>query len=1129
MLRKLASIFLCVCILITSIVFVQATPMQNLHIEYKEYEKNVQNLGKGLAYTSYSSNPGDALSEKALDIVSTIYTRTHWSRHNPAEDVYDWTYYDELLDWCEKNDKYLAFGIMNLDVMAGSATPMWVFEEAGAKGLEVICGYGYTNAGPVPGQEYHGSAKTWVPDYKDPIFWEKHDKFVKAMAERYDGHPRVAYVAMLSDGTYGEGGYGRMYSPDEPLPTYPSAEETWDIFYGAYQKYFTKTPLMYEKTTGFAEAADKGVGVKRNSLMGPMEQSQILARATKNGSVPVHHEFYGKYADQKAAANIGNAWYGEDYMWYMQEAHSTYACTSLDPGDGFIDAEYDVLKLTNDKVGYRWTINSMDIPAQFAEGETADICINIENNGLARCHRGGAVRLALLDENDEVVAQQWIDGVDPKTWIEHNSYDVSMPVEFSNINDGKYRLAIGVNHYLGSDEMYNLANYDKTSNGFYVLADVENKNKVFTISRHESDETITLCAGNTELELGTVKTKNGKFFVPIRKICEGLGVDLVYDAASNSVTLIKNDKEYNIVFGTNLASGIDCKNVHMTNKLETIDGVGYICTDELTALFGTGVSFDSEKRNLIISLEDTDFINTKPYMNRYELVEDSGFELNSDAWSLDATAFSVSDEQAAEGAKALKMTNTAPYTEFNRKKAIQLFTVESEKLYKLTFKTKGDAKVRCKVYGNWDESIAACASEPSEDWVENTLFFNFRDTFFRRDRDPFAYVSFETTGQNNATAYIDDVMLYTDADANLAEKNKDGIEIYGNGGFENDGKGWTDRSNVIEDYIEDDPHSGVGYASIDMKSPVWSSLCENFTTKMVKAGPGVYKYTCWLKADKPDTVVTVVPITIRDTETVHNSPIDFSVKVGTQWQKIEREFVIDWENSSPELDARNREMTIFGGIACVTQSDSKVYMDDISLKKIGELPQESDEPNLFARYEATADYGFETIDFDRYKSGPRLNWKVDDGFGFKVAENGYEGNGLSFNVKPSGEETCIADAYWYDTLDNNKVFGLENGQRYRLSFWMKLNNGMKANANCDDLLQIRDGILKFDTDEPFDFANDIGGSWRKISIECTATLQPDNNSDNGGTGSYFSIWTKPYSEYKDNVYILDNFSLEKVE
>ena len=73
------------------------------------------------------------------------------------------------------------------------ATPEWV-KIAGAKGTFYEFGKGPNEKG--------GS---WDPDFADPIFLNKLDRFLSAMGARYDGNPNVAFVDIGTYGMWGEG------------------------------------------------------------------------------------------------------------------------------------------------------------------------------------------------------------------------------------------------------------------------------------------------------------------------------------------------------------------------------------------------------------------------------------------------------------------------------------------------------------------------------------------------------------------------------------------------------------------------------------------------------------------------------------------------------------------------------------------------------------------------------------------------------------------------------------------------------------------------------------------------------------------------------------------------------------
>lgn len=105
------------------------------------------------------------------------------------------------------------------------ATPAWV-EAAGAKG------YNFT-----PGKGILPDGVFWEPDYDDPVFLQKLEHLLAALAARYDGHPDVAYIDIGSFGVWGEG-----HTWSSTAKAYPTSTLRRHI--ELHSKYFSRTPLM---------------------------------------------------------------------------------------------------------------------------------------------------------------------------------------------------------------------------------------------------------------------------------------------------------------------------------------------------------------------------------------------------------------------------------------------------------------------------------------------------------------------------------------------------------------------------------------------------------------------------------------------------------------------------------------------------------------------------------------------------------------------------------------------------------------------------------------------------------------------------------------------------------------------
>jgi len=94
----------------------------------------------------------------------------------------------------------VSFRICCKETWPGFATPEWVMK-AGAKG-------GFYPA---------GNGQAWEPDYGDPIFLDRLDKFHRVFASRYGSQPWLEFVDIGSYGEWGEGHTLRSSMRDWPV------------------------------------------------------------------------------------------------------------------------------------------------------------------------------------------------------------------------------------------------------------------------------------------------------------------------------------------------------------------------------------------------------------------------------------------------------------------------------------------------------------------------------------------------------------------------------------------------------------------------------------------------------------------------------------------------------------------------------------------------------------------------------------------------------------------------------------------------------------------------------------------------------------------------------------------------
>jgi hypothetical protein len=193
--------------------------------KYWDSSKPCNNPHKGWSLHYYDNainkygnrlQPTDSLND--FPCLNDIYLRLAWAYLEPEEGKYNWILLDSIIDRWVSRGHTISFRVTckETDDHLPYAVPEWVVKK-GAKGTMVG----------------EGANKAWAPDYGDPIFLEKLEKFHKAFADRYDSKPWIEYIDIGSMGEWGEGHtlFSNWY--DIPLSV---IKKHIDIFKRCYKK-----------------------------------------------------------------------------------------------------------------------------------------------------------------------------------------------------------------------------------------------------------------------------------------------------------------------------------------------------------------------------------------------------------------------------------------------------------------------------------------------------------------------------------------------------------------------------------------------------------------------------------------------------------------------------------------------------------------------------------------------------------------------------------------------------------------------------------------------------------------------------------------------------------------------------
>ncbi len=350
------------------------------------YSNAPQNYGSKL-------EPSDALAW--FPGCSTVYLRIPWAYVEPEEGVFNWAILDTPAQrWIARGGK-VAFRITCSESWLRYATPEWV-KNAGAKGVFWDYGKGVSTNGAF-----------WDPDFVDPVFLAKLERFLQAMAARYDGNPDVAF---LDIGTYGLWGEGHTAASSRV----PQEKMNEDVkrHIDLHVKLFPRTLLcISDDVSGSGNrsgdyplldyARSKGVTLRDDSiLVQPPPYSWFhddqAQRYWPTLPVILEHEHYGGSVQRKA-------WDPALLLKSVEDYHASYLSIHWWPQE-FLEKNREAVDAINRRLGYRLELREITFPKEVKVGEWFSVSWAWANAGVAPCYGGGFPALTLKDEKGGLVA-----------------------------------------------------------------------------------------------------------------------------------------------------------------------------------------------------------------------------------------------------------------------------------------------------------------------------------------------------------------------------------------------------------------------------------------------------------------------------------------------------------------------------------------------------------------------------------------------------------------------------------------------------------------------------------------------------------------------------------------------------
>ena len=361
---------------------------------------------------------------------SVAYFRLNWDELEPAEGQYDWRLIDESLQAWGKRGVRIAFRIMTANAHSKGyyCSPKWLFD-AGCRSFDYLEG----GADPTSG----GSRiKRVEPDYGDPLYLEKHGRFIKALAQRYDGNPGIEFIDIGSYGIWGE------WHTTHPQP-WPVRKQIIDMYLDGFRK--TQLASMSDDEEALAYALAHGTGFRRDGVGSPWHEANWIG-SKKYAAVT-------GFAEQWKKAPVVFEWFG-DYKYLQQRGWS------FDRALDFMKANH--VTLINDNVGrvpseqmpkleqlarlagYRFVLREVSHPSGAVAGKTLAVKMKWSNVGVGKLYRRYPLALYLLDTKGTVVCRHIQPDSDPTQWLPGDTSMTGLLPIPDSVGPGRYTLAVAL-------------------------------------------------------------------------------------------------------------------------------------------------------------------------------------------------------------------------------------------------------------------------------------------------------------------------------------------------------------------------------------------------------------------------------------------------------------------------------------------------------------------------------------------------------------------------------------------------------------------------------------------------------------------------------------------------------------
>jgi hypothetical protein len=445
---------------------------------FQRFNGDTLNAGMGwteglpIVYQEFDGN----LKNKDYPQTSIAYFRVNWRFLETEPGVYNWAMIDKALRTAAERGQTLMLRISPYEAGEEKDVPEWYRKMVGPDTLA-------------------GSGKHWRVDPEDPRYVQYFGDMIKAMGERYDGHPDLESVDISFIGYWGEGS-----------GTHLLRNETRIALINAYLDYFKKTHLIFQPLNG--DAPDPGVLVRgtpiaafwpdgRNNGMGP-KMRHLGWRIDCLGDLGFGlwpggaNHMTDIYPEDIIRSGMSEAWrkapiameicgtflswkekhkYDEDDVRYIIDQGLKWHMSTFNAKSSAVPEEW--MPLVDDwlkKMGYRYVLRKFTFPARVRPHGGITFTTWWENKGVAPVYKDYkfAIRLKNSEKTEVFITDAnlltWLPGdivYDDKVYLPHD------------MTEGTYELEIAIVSPLTSEPAVKLAISGVNEQGWYPMGSIK--------------------------------------------------------------------------------------------------------------------------------------------------------------------------------------------------------------------------------------------------------------------------------------------------------------------------------------------------------------------------------------------------------------------------------------------------------------------------------------------------------------------------------------------------------------------------------------------------------------------------------------------------------------------------------